>query len=128
MPLVLWNDSVSIKNVEIDNQHKILFNLLNDLHDAMTEGKGRQMVGDTLKGLFEYTKTHFIYEEQLMKKISSPKYAYHKSQHDQFVLKVMQLSKDFQEGKATITIEITSFVKDWLVNHIQGVDRDTFVK
>jgi hemerythrin len=128
MPLVQWSNSVSVKNDEIDKQHKKLFDLLNNLHDAMTEGKGRQVVGNTLQGLFDYTRTHFIYEEDLLKKMSSPKYASHKAEHDQFVLKVMKLNREYQEGNGTITIEVTAFVKEWLVKHIQGVDQESFVQ
>lgn len=49
MPLMTWNDnefSVNIK--ELDTHHKRLFDLVNDLHDTMKQGKA----GDTLEGSF----------------------------------------------------------------------------
>lgn len=55
-----------------------------------------------------------------------PGFAAHKVQHDQFAKKVTDWQKDYQDGKINLTIEVSQFLKDWLVNHIEGVDKKTF--
>jgi methyl-accepting chemotaxis protein/hemerythrin len=39
----------------------------------------------------------------------------------------LDLQTQYRAGKASLTIEVLNFLKDWLVNHIQGVDRKTFL-
>lgn len=40
MPLIQWNESLSVGVVEIDRQHRKLVELINDLNNAMRQGKG----------------------------------------------------------------------------------------
>ena len=63
MALIAWNDSYSVKVKQMDEQHKKLVEMINQLHDAMKVGQGKQVVGDVLNALVSYTKTHFASEE-----------------------------------------------------------------
>jgi hemerythrin len=123
MPLMVWNDTLSVKVDEIDNQHKRLVELVNQLHDAMTQGKGREVMGKVLGGLIDYTKTHFADEERLMLKYNYPAYAQQKAEHDALTRQVLDLQSQYLQGKMTLTLEVMQFLQDWLSNHIQKMDR-----
>ena len=41
MAIIQWNDSLSVNVVEIDKQHQKLVAMINDLNDAMRQGKGK---------------------------------------------------------------------------------------
>ena len=64
MALIEWNDEYSVKVKEIDQQHMKLVNLINELHLAMKEARGREVVGKILTDLISYTKFHFSTEER----------------------------------------------------------------
>lgn len=70
MSLITWSDSYSVKNMQMDDQHRKLVDLINDLHGAMKLGQGRQKLGTILDALVDYTRTHFRSEELLMKSSS----------------------------------------------------------
>jgi hemerythrin-like metal-binding protein len=123
MPLINWTENLSTKIPSIDKQHKKLIELLNRLHDAMREGRGKEVLGTTLDELISYTKTHFTYEEELMKKANYPDLANHKKEHEQLVAKVLDLQKKYNSGSVTMTIETLNFLKDWLNNHILVSDK-----
>jgi hemerythrin len=123
MALITWNDSYSVKVKQFDEQHKKLIDLINQLHDAMKVGKGGQVLGDILKALIDYTGNHFAAEERLMKLYSYPEYEQHKKEHNQLVQKVLDVQKKLQEGSAPISQAVLTFLKEWLVNHIQGNDK-----
>jgi hemerythrin len=123
MPLMSWSETLSVKVDEIDNQHKRLVELVNELHDAMAQGKGRDVMGKTLGGLVDYTKTHFADEERLMIKYNYPGYAQQKAEHDALAKKVLDLQSQYLLGKAALTLEVMRFLQDWLSAHIQKVDR-----
>ena len=124
MALLTWNDSFSVKVRQFDDQHKKLVGMVNDLHDAMKEGKGKEVLEKILNGLIQYTSTHFAEEERLMKQHGYPDYEQHKKEHNQLVLQVLDLQKNHKEGKAILTQSVMTFLKDWLQKHIQGEDKN----
>lgn len=123
MALLTWNDSISVKVRQFDDQHKKLVDLVNKLHDAMKEGKGTQILGDVLKSLATYTQTHFADEERVMKQHGFPEYEKHKQEHNKLILQVVDIQKQMDAGKAPITQAVMQFLRDWLMKHIQGEDK-----
>jgi len=123
MPLFNWSDKYSVGVHMFDNQHKRLVELINDLHDAMRAAKGREVLGDILKGLLDYTRMHFADEERQMTTFSYPDYAAHRVEHEKLVARVVELKAKHDSGDNTITIEVMNFLKDWLINHILVTDK-----
>jgi len=60
LPLIAWNDSLSVGVMTIDAQHKKLVDTLNQLHDAMLSGQARQLTSPILERLLQYTREHFL--------------------------------------------------------------------
>ncbi|HEX9079405.1 MAG TPA: hemerythrin domain-containing protein, partial [Desulfuromonadaceae bacterium] len=52
-----------------------------------------------------------------------PEYAKHKGEHEKLVKQVLELQQKFQAGNAMLTMSVLSFLKEWLVKHIQGEDK-----
>ncbi len=117
-----WNEKYSVKVREIDEQHKKLIGLVGQLNDAMRQGKGKQVLGEVLGNLIQYTRTHFAAEEKLLKANGYPEYEAHKAKHDSMTGKVSQIYRDYQDGKATITLEVMNFLENWVDKHIMGTD------
>jgi len=123
MPLFTWNDSYSVKVALCDQQHKKLFEIINELSDAMRTGEGKQAVVKTIGELLQYTQTHFQQEEALLKKAGFPQLAAHQEQHRKFVTDVETLDKQTREGRAANSIQVLNLLRDWLINHILKTDK-----
>jgi hemerythrin len=123
MALFDWNENLSVHVKQFDDQHKKLVKMLNDLHEAMKQGKGQEVLGKTLAELVNYTNTHFADEERLMKLHQYAGYEQHKKEHNMLVIQVFEVQKSYTEGKAVLTQAVMSFLKGWLQNHIQGEDK-----
>jgi hemerythrin len=123
MPLVTWNASYTVKVSRCDNDHKKLFSLINSLHDAMSTGKGAEVIQKVVEELVEYTKYHFSAEEALMEKTNYPDLAAHRLQHQEFVKKVNQFQQDLASGKGVQSISVAEFLNSWLTNHIKHTDQ-----
>ncbi|MGA2938094.1 MAG: hemerythrin domain-containing protein [Syntrophobacteraceae bacterium] len=67
MALIQWNDSLSVNVVDIDKQHQKLVGMINELNDAMRQGKGKDALGKIVNGLIIYAGTHFKTEETTSK-------------------------------------------------------------
>lgn len=124
MALFNWTEDYSVKVNGLDNQHKKLVDLINDLHSAMKEGKSKEVLGRIINELISYTKFHFTAEENLMLQNKYPEYAKHKEEHEAFTKKVMEFEEKFSRGSVVLSQEIIIFLKDWLINHIQGTDKN----
>ncbi|MGC8495423.1 MAG: bacteriohemerythrin [Syntrophobacteraceae bacterium] len=118
-----WNEKYSVNIREIDEEHKKLIGLVGQLNSAMRQGKGKDALGKVLYDLIQYTRTHFADEERIMKSGGYPDYQDHKAKHDWMTNRVAAIYKDYQEGKTTITIEVMSFLEQWVEKHIMGTDK-----
>jgi hemerythrin len=123
MALIEWSDKFSINILEVDNQHKKLVSMVNELHDAMKTGKGKDIMGNILSGLIQYVGTHFATEERFMSKYNYPEYLAHKAEHVKLSQKAVEIQKEFEKGVPVITVELMNFLKDWLQEHILGSDK-----
>jgi hemerythrin len=100
-----------------------MIEMINTLHDAMKEGKGRDILGRILEDLVAYTRTHFETEEKVMKQNSYPDFSEHKKQHDKLVMEVAKIVKNYHGGNEPLPAHIMQFLVDWLTTHINGVDK-----
>lgn len=123
MPIIDWSESYSVKIAEIDRQHQKLIAMINDLNDAMKEGKGKNVLGKIISGLASYTKTHFKTEERYFDRYNYPGTETHKKEHEKFVQTVRNFQQEFENGQIMLTIDVMSFLSDWLVKHIKGSDQ-----
>jgi hemerythrin-like metal-binding domain len=123
MALVTWSDKYSMQIKEIDDQHKVLVGMINELHDAMKQAKSKEVSLEIINKMAEYTKFHFSTEEKYMTRFAYPDYAEHKREHENFVENVIKFKEDYENGKAGVSYDILNFLKDWLVGHIQDSDK-----
>lgn len=123
MPIMSWTDAYSVGIAEIDQQHKKLIDLINALHDAMTKGQAKAVLGKILGELVNYCSSHFATEEKLFDRHGYPDAAEHKDKHQKMTSKVLALQQQFEQGKATITLDVMEFLQQWLDKHILGTDK-----
>ena len=124
METVQWSESISVDNYEIDNQHKNLIQLTNNLILNSNAKVNSEIIGETLQKLLKYIKEHFKDEEELLEKCNYPKLEEHKREHKKFVLKIVRFCKDVLDGKSTVTEEMINFLSGWLLNHTGIDDQD----
>jgi len=123
MAFMNWSDNFVVDIFEVDNQHKKLLGLVNQLFDAMSVGKGKEVLGKVLTELINYTVYHFSTEERLFKQCAYPEFETHKKEHDDLTKTATELKQSFDSGNKLITIDVMNFLKDWLNVHILQEDK-----
>ena len=66
MALMNWSGKYSVGVEELDNQHKALMNVLNELHAASMRGKASEVAGPLIRRIVSIATEHFASEERLM--------------------------------------------------------------
>lgn len=124
MPGTSWNDSYSVGNALLDSDHKILFNLVNQLQDAVETGQSRDVVGSVVNVLAEYVEHHFRHEESLMARARYPGLAQHEAQHRRLEDEVRDVRDRWLAGdRRAIGEEVLAFIRKWLTEHILVADK-----
>jgi len=123
MALLDWSERYSVGSRMIDAQHRRLFDLINDMHEAMKVGQAKVVTARVLDQLVAYTRTHFDAEERAMAAVAYPDLAAHVAEHRKLTETVARLNDDVKAGTVGITLEIMEFLQYWLTNHIMRIDR-----
>lgn len=119
-----WRENLSIGVDFVDNQHKEIFNRLNKLFIACSEGKCKEEIDVLVRFLENYVIEHFWDEEQLQKDSEYPDFERHKAEHEKFVLDVKAVKeKIMQDDSSNHVLDIYHLVSNWLTNHISQTDR-----
>jgi hemerythrin len=127
--LVIWSDEISLQLPEVDDQHRVLIDIINQIWRQLVHpaAEGTSVV-PLLEELQTYTETHFTAEEQLMAGFGYPHLERHRVAHREFVGYIQHAREEYESGKP-VAMELLRFLNDWLIHHIKVVDRDyaTFI-
>ncbi|MEJ2635032.1 MAG: bacteriohemerythrin [Calditrichia bacterium] len=96
---------------------------LNQLFEAMRAGNGNEVPEKILNDLISYTNTHFASEEKLMQAHGFPGKIAHTQEHREPTRQVMDIRHQLRNGGLGLSTRVSSFLKEWLSNHILGTDK-----
>lgn len=119
-----WNDSFETGYEIIDFHHLKLIELINKLAIAHYLKKEKSVLTEILFELENYAKYHFREEENLINSIGGTPSPEHLKEHKRFIGIIHKLKFDFVSDERPIGIELFNFLKDWLVEHILGIDKE----
>ncbi|MGA9527561.1 MAG: bacteriohemerythrin [Terriglobales bacterium] len=123
MSVIQWTEDYSVHVTKFDNEHQMLFKMVDELYEASRAGHGKDIVGEILDRLIAYTAKHFAGEEEAMEKAGYPGLAEHQREHKALVDQVVEFQKELRAGKLMVAISLMTFLKSWLTNHIHNTDK-----
>jgi len=123
MAFFKWNNTFSVGVASIDDQHKILINMINDFYDNLKNRTNNENISILINEMKKYAQVHFDYEESYMLKFNYQDFDLHQKQHHIFASKVKDFEEKFNNGTLILSFEITSFLKEWLKHHILVEDK-----
>jgi hemerythrin len=119
---LVWNETYSVGNPEIDAQHQRMFEIANSLSEKLDA----PAIKRTIMALYKHTREHFTAEEQMMKEIGYPKLAYHRELHNELITRLNSISTGSFDADWSV-LHFKRFVYDWVIDHILNHDHDYFV-
>ncbi|HRW60478.1 conserved hypothetical protein [Candidatus Defluviicoccus seviourii] len=124
MPMIQWTQEFTTGVEAIDNDHKVLISLINQLGEAIRSGEPQPTVRRVLDELVEYTSYHFNREEALMEACRYPDLEAHRRTHTTLKVQVADIRDRYaRHPEAVHAREILALLKNWLSAHIMGRDK-----
>lgn len=122
--MVKWDDSYSVHYDGIDEQHKILISIIQEVENAINaESYSFKGLIEILNRLEDYIKVHFSYEEGLMTKYDYPEKTNHFTEHNELRYKILSTNLDYIEKSKDFYTESYTYLYNWLINHIMKTDK-----
>jgi hemerythrin len=122
MTFISWNDTYNTDTEKIDEQHRKLVDIINELYDAKETGKAQEALDGILSRLMDYTKYHFDFEEALLDELDYPELVEHKAKHQELIDQIGMILKSHLDNKRHVDTALLMFLKHWLVKHIMNED------
>ena len=122
MALITWGEGLLVGIPEIDSEHEKIVHMINELHAAMKEGKGKSLMANILAAVEDYTKSHLTHEEELMIRYGYPEYLEHKAIHVEFIGKIEEY-KNLNEQQVLQARHLINVLQSWLLDHIANTDK-----
>ena len=122
MDKIIWNESLSVGVRELDRQHQELIKMINQLIESKDASVNSEAVSDVLTKMTKYAEYHFKSEEKILTDHDYPNLSIHEKEHIAFMKQTCTFCVDTIKHKETIPVEILSYLKKWLTNHILKSD------
>jgi len=118
---ITWNRSYETGDPAIDEQHRKLLALVNDLETAQDS---RETLVHALDEILKFTITHFAIEEDLMDRVQYPVSPKREmiEQHREFASYARLRFLEFRRGDLTSVVTLRDYLGEWLTLHEFGVD------
>ncbi|MBF0434265.1 MAG: bacteriohemerythrin [Magnetococcales bacterium] len=117
-----WSHELETSVRFVDDDHRKLVDMVNDLHQAMKDEEGSTKVGAIIDGFVTYAETHFTREIAMLRDHGYPDLKNHGEKHVLLVNKLKELSNRYTHGEFTVVMDLLALAKDWLVGHIMHTD------
>jgi hemerythrin len=124
MALMTWTNKYSVGVQTLDDQHKALLRVLNELHAASMKGKAREVAGPLICQIVSLANEHFSTEEGLMESTKFAGLPEHRAKHQELKEKIAEFVARHEKGDTTMYTQLLYFMRDWLTNHMLTVDSE----
>lgn len=117
---ITWEPVYSVHVEVLDEQHRKLFDTVNQLIDVFERGSDDLL--SVIHGLIEYLSMHFHQEHMVMMNAGYPDFLKHSEEHRKFTEKIGQFLKAYSEGDAELGLNMLLFMKEWVRDHTTMLD------
>jgi hemerythrin len=123
MAIIQWTEDMSVGVDRLDDHHRRLIDLTNQLGAAIAASDTVQVTGAVLGELIRYVYYHFGEEERLMEAVGYADLPTHRQHHRAMAEHVRRLESRYDgDPGAVLTADLHAYLADWLINHIRSED------
>lgn len=122
-PLIAWTDTMTNKVIELNEQHKRIVLMVDQLYVGLRTDKPKKEIKELLKMLVDYTSWHFSNEERYFEQFGFEFSNKHCADHKEFVSHLNDFRKKYQAGRIKFYDDVMRYIKNWIEDHFANADR-----
>ena len=129
MDLFVWDRSFGTGLPEMDDQHRGLIDIFNELHRTLFDpnyppDRREVSLRRAFDRLMAYARAQFAAEESMMQThgLDARHVAVHRRQHEQFIINLRELWGE-RDTRAEWSARMMGFLSSWIGLHVLGVDQ-----
>jgi hemerythrin len=118
-----WQERWSLDIISIDEEHKLLIDLVNTFIKSISEDVSAESRKRALQDAIDHFREHFAHEELIMRNIGYKNYLDHKSEHDDILIRAGDIMGSLDDTLSPENRQhICDELYDWIVNHLTHYD------
>ena len=122
MEKLVWSEDYSVGFATLDQDHKIIFKLMNSLVDLGEVSSSSEEISDALTAMTEYAVGHFKREEEYMRTVGFPDIERHAQDHMVFSETTVKFCIEILDRSGGIPERVLDYLRHWWVDHILAND------
>lgn len=123
MPIITWDERMTVGDADIDREHKQLVGVINSLSDMIEEGRGKHILVEDLDQLVAFIENHFRHEENIFSKTDYPDSIIHIREHANMLGKIKLIQNEYKRNQSNdILLRAFIFYKKLFMNHVMETD------
>lgn len=119
-----WEEKYSVGVREIDEQHKLLIETINELVNVVASNPSKEGLMSIIENLINYKKIHFATEERYFEEFNFAGAKEHIAVHQEFGEKIKIIQEKNSDDVVAMTYDLVDFLEDWFVEHMLNVDQE----
>jgi hemerythrin len=124
MEFMTWTSDLSVGVAVLDDDHKKLIGIINQLHFGITAGHDKKILEIVLGELVDYIKFHFAREETMLINAGYGATSAHMADHEKFIGEISSVQARIKTSPVgMLDLELMDFLRDWLFSHIRVSDK-----
>ena len=120
--IIEWKDEYNTGIPLVDDAHRELVELINQLYEHLQTGHSGATVVDFLGELYATIKTHFVEEEEIMDSFKYDELDKHSNEHEQLLDEICQIMFDYQDGVVEDVQSLVERLDKWFSVHFRTQD------
>ena len=122
MSLLKWHSDYSVGVASMDDEHREMIDLINDIYAQLEAGSDAEKIEQCLGEIFSVISSHFALEERLMQKCNYSEYQAHKDDHEDLLDRIRDLMDDFATSPSNGAQQLRQHLSDWFAGHFSSFD------
>ena len=120
--LITWMDEYALGIEEVDEDHRALIKLINDLHATLNAGSSDEDIVQFLYEVHTRTAAHFAAEERIMRRSGYAEYDTHKGDHARLLDETLDMIDDYREVYSLAPDLLGTRLENWFMVHFRTHD------
>lgn len=122
MVLLEWKAEYSVGIASMDDEHREMIGLINDVYARLGEAPDAAIIDSCLEEIFSTISLHFALEERIMREHGYSEYEEHKDDHEELLDEIRDLMDTFAADPDEGARLLKTRLSDWFGQHFASFD------